>query len=346
MASISENRPSFQNLDPDSDHAKKIKSVLQTANWDYLCAKAVVLRQQGQPHVYGTRTCSVDARKFASGFYNMVVALTFSDSVQWVARIALPREGESADMYRSLMSEVATMNLIRTRTTIPVAEVFAYGFPTEDFGFAYILMEALPGKILDNRIALSVPDQHMRDFATQLANYVYELSTIQFSKIGRIMPSDSSEGVELSSSSIAGSGNRILSTSLEFFYHLRKEQTKAILEGHKNEQQWEAAAWFLEKTLTSMITEEHIYGPFPLSHLDLHYGNILVDENYRITGILDWSCAQTVPIERFAICPELIAPPAAPVEFKQAVFDFRDMFLEELEKIETERDRASPAIRM
>lgn len=238
------------------------------------------------------------------------------------------------------------MNLIRARTTIPVAQVFAYGFPTEDFGFAYLLMEALPGRVLDNRIALSVPDQHVGDFATQLANYVYELSTIRFSKIGRIMPSDSSERVELSPSSVAGSRNRLLSTSLEYFYHLRKEQTKAILERHRGEQQWEAAAWFLEKALTSIITEEHIYGPFPLCHLDLHYNNILVDENYRITGILDWSCAQTVPLERFAICPELVAPPAAPVEFKQAVFDFRDMFVEALEKIETERARASPAIQM
>ncbi|KAL4944212.1 hypothetical protein BDV06DRAFT_112663 [Aspergillus oleicola] len=85
-----------------------------------------------------------------------------------------------------------------------------------------------------------------------------------------------------------------------------------------------------------MVTE-HMYDPFPLCHLDLHFGNILVNENYKITGILDWSHAQTVPIERFAIPTELIAPPAAPAEFKKAVFDFRDMFVEVLDKIERGR---------
>ncbi|KAL4956951.1 hypothetical protein BDW69DRAFT_181085 [Aspergillus filifer] len=150
------------------------------------------------------------------------------------------------------------------------------------------------------------------------------------------MPDDLPEGVKLSPS-LLGGGSRILSTSLEYFYCLRREATKAILEAHKGEQQWEAAAWFLEKALTSMVTEEHMYGPFPLWHLDLHFRNILVDENYNITGILDWSHAQTVPVERFAISPEFIAPPAAPAEFKQAVFDFRDLFVEVLGKIEEEK---------
>ncbi|KAL4810126.1 hypothetical protein BDV18DRAFT_156500 [Aspergillus unguis] len=143
------------------------------------------------------------------------------------------------------------------------------------------------------------------------------------------MPSETSAEPE-----ILGVRDRLLSTSLEFFYQLRRKETKSILEAHRGEEQWEASAWFLEKALTSMITEENLYGPFPLCHLDLHYGNILVDESYHITGILDWSNAQTVPVERFAISPELIAPPISPSEVKSAIFEFRDMFIGALKALE------------
>ncbi|CDM30771.1 Aminoglycoside phosphotransferase [Penicillium roqueforti FM164] len=90
-----------------------------------------------------------------------------------------------------------------------------------------------------------------------------------------------------------------------------------------------------------MVTEEHVYGPFPLCHLDLHFNNMLVDEDFNITAILDWSNIQTVPMERFASNPESIAPPAAPQEFKQAVFDFRDIFVDALAKIEGESGASS-----
>lgn len=81
-----------------------------------------------------------------------------------------------------------------------------------------------------------------------------------------------------------------------------------------------------------MVTEGNVFGPFPLCHIDFHYKNILVDQDYNITGLLDWSHAQTVPIERFAIIPEFVVPPAAPVETKQAIKRFRGIFVDALEK--------------
>ncbi|KAJ5458588.1 hypothetical protein N7475_009976 [Penicillium sp. IBT 31633x] len=133
-----------------------------------------------------------------------------------------------------------------------------------------------------------------------------------------------------------------LSTSLEFFYHLRKGQTTTILKDHRGEPEWEAAAWLLEKSVTMMTMEENIYGPFPLCHLDFHYNNILVDQDYNITGLLDWCNAQTVPIERFAIIPEFIVPPAAPSENKEAIRKFRETFIEALQKVQVEKDGPSP----
>lgn len=44
--------------------------------------------------------------------------------------------------------------------------------------------------------------------------------------------------------------------------------------------------------------------------------NVLVDGDYNMAGIVDWSNTQTAPIERFAIIPEFIPPPAVAVTFK------------------------------
>jgi len=278
----------------------------------------------------------------------VVIALNLSDAKQWVARIQLPRDddddADSVNISTSMLSEVSTMNLIRLKSTIPVPRVLGYDSSIESIGYRYILMEALPGQVLNGRMGLSIPDIHKEKFAAQLAGYLYELSTIRFSQIGRILCSNESSQVELLPFDVTGSSKRIgpLSTSLEFFYLLRKGQTNAILKDHQGEQEWEAAAWLLEQSVTMMTTEENIHGPFPLCHIDFHYNNILVDQDYNITGLLDWSNAQTVPIERFAIIPEFIAPPAAPMESKQAITKFREMFIEALQSIHIDKDGSSP----
>jgi hypothetical protein len=346
MPPVDQNWTCFQNIDPDSDHTKEIQAVLHNANFNHLCSTAVKLRKRERADTSASLTCAVDRNKFTSGTCNVVIALNFSDAIQWIARIQLPQneDVDGANISTSMLSEVSTMELIRIKTTIPVPRVLGYDASTKSIGYRYILMEALPGQALNGRMALSIPDIHKEKFAAQLAGYLHELSTIRFSQIGRILYSHESSQHELLPFYIIGSPKEIgpLSTSLEFFYLLRKGQTNAILKDHRGEQEWEAAAWLLEKSVTMMVTEGNIHGPFPLCHLDFHYNNVLVDKSYNITGLLDWSNAQTVPIERFAIIPEFVVPPAAPMENKQAIRRFRDMFVEALEKVHVEKEGPLP----
>lgn len=355
MVSVNQSWTSFQNFDRDSDYGKKIQAVLEHANFSFLCSKAVELRRQeeGCPDTLDTLACSVDTTKFASGTFNVVVALDFSDSVQWVARIPLPQDGyDEQHVSSTLLSEICTMKLVRVDTKIPVPQVFAWDVTADNpLGYAYLLMEALPGKVLDSRLAFSVPGQHKRKVAAQFARYIYELSTIRYGHIGRLSFSssfsksgaDEPDKIGIFEFPVEGwEGIGPFTTSFEYFYFFRKGQTRAILQNHDDEEEWEAAAWFLEKSLSSMISQEHIRGPFPLCHLDLHYNNMLFDDDYNITGIIDWSSAQTVPVERFLVSPEFIAPPAARAEDKQSIFAFRDMFAEELEKIEREKLSSFP----
>lgn len=52
-------------------------------------------------------------------------------------------------------------------------------------------------------------------------------------------------------------------------------------------------------------------GPFPLCHDDFLHSNITVDENFSVTGIIDWEGACTVPWELVAFPEFLQAMPAS-----------------------------------
>jgi hypothetical protein len=58
----------------------------------------------------------------------------------------------------------------------------------------------------------------------------------------------------------------------------------------------------------------------------LHYNNILVDDEFNITGIIDWSDAQIVPIECFLITPEFVTFPGLSMEENAPIVAFREMF--------------------
>jgi len=40
-------------------------------------------------------------------------------------------------------------------------------------------------------------------------------------------------------------------------------------------------------------------GPFPIEHPDLSFQNILINENFDVVAVLEWSLASTVAIEKF-----------------------------------------------
>ncbi|KAJ5946384.1 hypothetical protein N7454_003223 [Penicillium verhagenii] len=347
MTSIGQQWSSFATIDAESDHARRIHAVFKNANFDHLCSLAVKLRQQ-QTEGLNELFCTIDVTRFASGQCNIVVALSFSDGLQWVARIQLPlidqndaSESVETSLETSLLSEVATMQLIRARSNIPIPTVFGYDASTKNIGYRYILMEALPGHTLTGRMALSIPDEYKEKFVAQLSSHLFDLGTIRFGQIGRLSNLLDEFGQHIILPfSVPGSSREIspVNTSFEFFYRLRREHTHLILRDHAGDDEWEAAARLLESSVAVMVTEQNINGPFPLCHIDFHYNNILVDDEYNITGLIDWSNAQTMPLERFAIIPEFVAPPAAPIATKQAINSFRQIFVEALAKVQVERE--------
>lgn len=85
-----------------------------------------------------------------------------------------------------------------------------------------------------------------------------------------------------------------------------------------------------------MVVKEHINGLFTLCQMDLHHNNILMDDDFNITGIIDCSDAQTVPLERFMISPNSSLSPPFDTEQNAPTVAFREKFAAALRASERE----------
>lgn len=61
-----------------------------------------------------------------AGYMNWAITLTFDDNVQWIFRSPLPRALSDAYVAKTIGSEVATTRFIKSHSSVPVPEIFAF----------------------------------------------------------------------------------------------------------------------------------------------------------------------------------------------------------------------------
>jgi hypothetical protein len=235
----SDSWPSFDESH-DTVQARKIKDIISTGNWTYLYSEAVKHYKSAQ-----ALTCTIDHTRFARGIGNVVFEVAFSNSTYWVVRIRLSDEQEAET---EMLSEIATTGLVQQRTSIPVPTIFAYNYSKGNlFSFRYMLMSALPGKILDDPFSMSIPTHHKNKVASQLAKYLHELSRITFDKIGRIWYRnhiDENPRVISFRAYVECNGRHALysvglfNTSRLYFRALRQGLNKAVRVEHSGDEDW------------------------------------------------------------------------------------------------------------
>jgi aminoglycoside phosphotransferase (APT) family kinase protein len=87
---------------------------------------------------------------------NLVLRVAFSDDVHWIARVhrVAVDPSHALEHAMDMLSKIATMKTLNSRTTIPVPQVFAFDVsPSNELGFPYILMECLRGQALETAVA-------------------------------------------------------------------------------------------------------------------------------------------------------------------------------------------------
>ncbi|KAI1173905.1 kinase-like domain-containing protein [Nemania sp. FL0916] len=336
MERSSDSWEGLASLSPGGDKYERIQLLLSSADFEYLSIRAIELRRRHQSDLHPHIQCSIDPTRFTFGFHNLVLELAFSDGVYWIVRI--PYQVFDSDVKTSMLSEITTMKLIRKHTTIPVPQIFDFETSAEQpFGYPYVLMEYLEGRALPNGLAETIPRQYHAKVAKQLANVFAELQILTFSRIGRLWGGeDAEQPVEIIPMAWHPSPGP-LETSLEYFYNQRQGKNREALAMHPNDADWLTACWVLKTALAHIIIEDRVRGPFPLCHLDLHFGNMLFDGEYNLVGIIDWSSAQAAPLEQLSVCPEFNTFPAYSDEENQPIIDLKKLVVESLRELERDQ---------
>jgi hypothetical protein len=122
----------------------------------------------------------------------------FEDNIKWIVRFAVPGKVMNGD--EKIRSEVATMQFIKTETTIPIPLVIAWGTSDDNpLGLgAFILMEYIEGeslgKILEEFpepehgqiLKSDIDENDLETIYRQVANILLQLSEHDFSQIGSL----------------------------------------------------------------------------------------------------------------------------------------------------------------
>jgi isoamyl acetate esterase len=341
MKRPSDDWPGFGSESPDSDTYERIKLLLTSANFDYLKTRGIESRKRQHPELSLDIECSIDLTRFATGFNNIVLEVAFSDNVYWIVRI--PHQPVKNDDRTSMLSEIATMRIIRKYTTIPIPQVFDFETSTnQPFGFPYVFMEYLGGRTLPNGLGAVVPQNHHSKVAKQLASVFAQLQNLTFSRIGRLWCGDNADQNPEIMAMGWHSSPGPLETSFEYFYNQRQADNRRIMALHPDNPDWRTACEVLKSALVHIIIEDRVRGPFPLCHLDLHFGNMLFDDEYNLTGIIDWSNAQAAPLEQLSICPEFNTFPSGEDEENRSIIALKNLVIESLREMEKDQEKRPP----
>jgi Phosphotransferase enzyme family len=345
----------WTNFTQQSRYPDRVVEALKILNFSALCEAASALSGE-------LMQCTLDPTKFAYGGENIILELQFQNTF-WIARILVPNSRYPCDGKAcALENEVATLRYIRENTTIPVP--FVYGYDADfkiEVGMPYILMEAMPGcRRFCGYLSGGIPETHIEKVYRQIADILVQLHSHPFNKVGMLVPDPETGSYRVGK--IVDPYYRIspygpFETSLDF-YQTRAKLLNNSRDGFATEPiPEEYIPHQDEPELIPFLVDPHYNsGPFYLTHPDFAINNFLFDDDFNISGLVDWSGCQTMPLESFANPPDGIIPFPDEVRFvKELVqeghlsperratwIERRRAFVEYLRSLEIERTQHSP----
>ncbi|KAL9054548.1 MAG: hypothetical protein Q9162_004104 [Coniocarpon cinnabarinum] len=310
--------PNVESLLPTNHwHADALRDLLARISFTALASEASTLRSksaQSEKHVQ----CQVQPDKFNFGRYHFVFTLKFSDGIEWVARVPLQSaDGDAKGIKARILNETAVMTHVRAHTSIPVPTIRGHNatkHTNQPVGAWFLLMDKMPGWHLEKKFANSVPEAYINKFTKQFGIFLYEICCLRFDRIGQLQSS-----AKLPCHITVSKGEQV---SIEYISRRRAALNKKGLALDPTDRATQRACQILETIPKHAFQPSCSNGPFPLCHADFHYNNVLVDEDYNITAVLDWSDLCTAPWEYFAANPEFWRAPSASLESQACVQRF------------------------
>jgi isoamyl acetate esterase len=308
---------------------------ISVLNFQALCSLANSIR--------GRSDCTIDQKRFQCGKDHVVFELAFGDGTFWVARFPVKSESGYTIGPDEMNSEIATIKFVRQHSTIPVPEIFDYGLDeSNEVGAPFIIFNALPGREL--RMLPRVDDNVKVHVYRQVASLMVQLSRLpRWPEIGLLQQSDSDTVPTISKVLLAIPNlphQPPLSTARSFFEFRARCFLERMLAGANEDNI--IVAWLYRKAIPHLL--ENDFSPqFPLCHADFGNCNILYDDDYNITGVIDWTWTQSGPWEIFASFPHEFQrrfPPGYSL-----CHESRELFLKVLEEEENKWNSNVPMTR-
>ncbi|TPX07598.1 uncharacterized protein E0L32_010697 [Thyridium curvatum] len=290
--------------------ARELTELFGKINVAALAARASSLRG-GIPCSIPPLQYDVSTRSSVMGGMNYHIELTFDDGIQWIARIRRSNATSPPAALRDyiIQSEVATLKFLEP-VGLPSPRVFDFALENANnpVGVGYILMEKLAGKSLRWSLATQ---QQKKTVMNQLADVFIELHKYPFDLLGSLdRPGDAHIGAFARESLTAFAQSEMrpigpLSSSEQYHDSSLQLILDLILRGEMYSQH-AVDAYLIHRFLVDLIP---LVSPSPspsspsmqngrkyyLKHADDKGDHILVDDDFNITGIIDWEWAQTAP---------------------------------------------------
>ncbi|KAI0443366.1 kinase-like domain-containing protein [Xylaria telfairii] len=279
----------------DSKIAIEARKFFGVVDWHALALIATSCRD-------GIQCNYVDADGFSVGQFNMVRRLDFIDGVRWVARVRLPPGATPVspaarghyDDRREFEVEIASIKFFKSKSTIPVPEVFYYDpNPSNHVGAPYMLLEYIHGstaedlqEIENSALGMFGTPEQDRKLRQQMAKIQAQLLAFQFPKIGSLYYDKETESFYIGPDIITGNGPWM--SSADYYRDLTDVLMKeAAARQYLNpEHNTYFCAPILLNHLMSICSKDD-KGPYSLVNRDFGVHNILVDNDFNIVGVID-----------------------------------------------------------
>ncbi|KAI9713756.1 MAG: hypothetical protein M1828_001350 [Chrysothrix sp. TS-e1954] len=276
---------------------------------DELCRAASRARSRvtvpGVKDPASTFTCTIDPVPLV-GAFNLLYMIDFKDGLRWIARFPGSAVCGFEDLDRRQMkSDCRTLQYIRTKTSLPIPNVFAFEIEDNPVGAPYVLTSFIEGTPVSLRWfdRTWITEERRQHILEQLAKLMAQLQGLRFDKIGS--PNFNEDG---SFSHVGPKCDRVFEQPLDLdnvevdwgriVSSGPYEQTRTYLvddwDDHKDHVEWTHAQLAILRLAVDSIPEVLIdQGYFVLSPPDFNYQNVLIDEEGTVTGIIDWDGVYT-----------------------------------------------------
>ncbi|KAI1266613.1 phosphotransferase enzyme family protein [Xylariaceae sp. FL1019] len=259
------------------------------------------------------------------GSFNMCYFVEFDDGVKWVVRV--PLEPCLAFGGKSkLETEIATMNFVAERTSIPIPAIVTYrlGEGPEPLS-SFLILHYVEGRTLSYEELTSLSDKQRDCLYRSMADVFLQLRRLEFSGAGCLnvdvdgvaSVSKMNMSIDINMQELEGlqpstiqsrfyGQHGSLSSAKEYTAMLLDLADHAFAKGRSsvilNEEHGADALYQLHvfrEHAKKWVDPRFEKGPFVLSHGDFELFNLLLNDDMQVVCVLDWEWSRVVPLQFF-----------------------------------------------